>query len=71
MQTNRSIEPSDPAAAASGNGKRAKRLFAKLLSVVRGDRYLADAYEPAWTALMKRGAASGHAAPAATTHEGR
>jgi hypothetical protein len=71
MQTNRSIEPPDSAAAACGNGNRAKRPFAKLLSVVRGDRYLADAYESAWIVLMERRAASGHAAPAAPTHEER
>jgi hypothetical protein len=28
--------------------------LARLLSVVRGDKYMADAYEPAWSALMKR-----------------
>jgi hypothetical protein len=62
MQTNPSIEPPDPAAAASGSGNRAKGPFAKPLSVVR---------EPAWTVLMERRAASGHAAPAAPTHEER
>ena len=33
--------------------------FARLLSVVRGDKYMADAYEPAWSALMERRAGAG------------
>jgi hypothetical protein len=41
-----------------GSSNRAWRPFAKLLSVVRGDKYMTDAYEPAWSALMERRAAS-------------
>jgi hypothetical protein len=48
MQSNHSIEPRDSAA------PRARGPVAKLLSVVRGDKYMADAYEPAWSALMAR-----------------
>jgi hypothetical protein len=33
-------------------------VLAKLLSVIRGDKYMADAYEPAWSALMARQAAA-------------
>jgi hypothetical protein len=36
---------------------RANGPFARLLSVVRGDKYMANAYEPAWSALMERRAA--------------
>ena len=38
---------------------RAISPFARLLSVVRGDKYMADAYEPAWSALMERRAGAG------------
>jgi hypothetical protein len=48
MQSNHSIEPRDSAA------PRARGPVARLLSVVRGDKYMADAYEPAWSALMAR-----------------
>jgi hypothetical protein len=39
---------------ASSPGPRnpASIVLAKLLSVIRGDKYMADAYEPAWSALM-------------------
>ena len=48
MQGNHSIEPRDSAA------PKARGPVAKLLSVVRGDKYMADAYEPGWSALMAR-----------------
>jgi hypothetical protein len=38
---------------------RAISPFARLLSAVRGDKYMADAYEPAWSALMERRAGAG------------
>jgi hypothetical protein len=45
---------------ASSPGPRnpASIVFARLLSIIRGDRYMADAYEPAWSALMARRAAA-------------
>jgi hypothetical protein len=48
MQRNHSIEPRESAA------PRARNPVARLLSIVRGDKYMADAYEPAWSALMAR-----------------
>jgi hypothetical protein len=51
-------EPTSERADPPGNSDRARGPFAKLLSVVRGDKYVADAYEPAWSALMERRAAS-------------
>jgi hypothetical protein len=53
MQTNRSIEPPDLGSLAGG-GDGARGPFARLLSAIRGDKYMADAYEPAWSALMER-----------------
>jgi hypothetical protein len=53
MQTNRSIEPAD-LGNLPGEGNRGRGPFARLLSVVRGDKYMADAYEPAWSAAMER-----------------
>jgi hypothetical protein len=46
-------ETSDPTGLPDGR-RRARGPFARLLSVVRGDKYMADAYEPAWSALMAR-----------------
>lgn len=37
-----------------GRSNRTRGPFAKLLSVVRGDKYMVDAYEPAWSALVMR-----------------
>jgi hypothetical protein len=51
MQTNSSIEPPDSGNPCAG-GNRESGPFARLLSVVRGDKYMVDAYEPAWSALM-------------------
>jgi hypothetical protein len=42
-----------------GAGNRVGGPFARLLSVVRGDRYMADAYEPAWSALVARRVGAG------------
>jgi hypothetical protein len=69
MRSNRSIEPPDPAEPGVITGEtsapadprdltnRARGPFARLLSVLRGDKYLVDAYEPAWSALVMRRAA--------------
>jgi hypothetical protein len=38
---------------------RAISPFARLLSAVRGDKHMADAYEPAWSALIERRAGAG------------
>jgi hypothetical protein len=75
MQTNSSIEPPD-LGNPLGGGNRETVPFARLLSVVRGDKYMVNAYEPAWSALMERrvGArpiGAGHAAPAASTPKER
>lgn len=48
MQSNPSIEPRDSAA------PRVRGPVARLLIVVRGDKHMADAYEPAWSALIAR-----------------
>jgi hypothetical protein len=53
MQTNRSIEPVDSGNLPCGGG-RGRGPFARLLSVARGDKYMAGAYEPAWSAAMER-----------------
>jgi hypothetical protein len=53
MQTNSSIEPLD-LGNPPGRGSRETGPFARLLSVVRGDKYMVDAYEPAWSALVER-----------------
>jgi hypothetical protein len=53
MQANHSIEPPD-LGNLPGGGNRGRGPFARLLSVVRDDKYLADAYEPAWSALVER-----------------
>jgi hypothetical protein len=50
MQTDRSPEPPD----APRTRSPARGPWARLLSAVRGDKYMADAYEPAWSALMER-----------------
>jgi hypothetical protein len=42
-----------------GTRNRATGRFAKLLGVVRGDKYMADAYEPAWSAMMASRAGTG------------
>jgi hypothetical protein len=42
-----------------GTRNRARGPFAKLLGVVRGDKYMADAYEPAWSAMMASRAGTG------------
>jgi hypothetical protein len=42
-----------------GTRNRARGPFAKVLGVVRGDKYMADAYEPAWSAMMARRARGG------------
>jgi hypothetical protein len=64
VQSNRSLEPPDRTASrdpsvpvpgdSPGTGSRARGPVARLLSAVRGDRYMADAYEPAWSALLQR-----------------
>ena len=41
--------PMDP----PGTSSRGWGPFARLLSVVRGDKYMADAYEPACSTLME------------------
>jgi hypothetical protein len=45
---------------ASSPGPRnpASIVLARLLSVIRGDKYMANAYEPAWSALMAGRAAA-------------
>jgi hypothetical protein len=48
MQSNHSIEPRDSSAPRAGNP------VARVLSAVHGDKYMADAYEPAWSALIAR-----------------
>jgi hypothetical protein len=48
MQSNHSIEPRDSAA------PRPRGPVGRLLSVLRGDKHMADAYEPAWGALIAR-----------------
>jgi hypothetical protein len=53
MQTNRSIEPPD-LGSLPGGGNGGRGPFARLLSALRGDKYMADAYEPAWSALTER-----------------
>jgi hypothetical protein len=53
MHTNRSNEPSDLGNRPVGRNRR-RGPFARLLSIVRGDKYMADAYEPAWSAAMER-----------------
>jgi hypothetical protein len=58
MQTNSSIEPPD-SGNPLGGGNREAGPFARLLSVVRGDKYMVDAYEPAWSTLMERRAGAG------------
>jgi hypothetical protein len=45
-------------ASSPGRPNPASLVLAKLLSVIRGDKYMADAYEPAWSALMARRAAA-------------
>jgi hypothetical protein len=53
MQTNRSIEP--PVVSAGKIPQVGRQgPFTRLLGVVRGDKYMADAYEPAWSAAMER-----------------
>jgi hypothetical protein len=53
MQSNHSIEPRDSPA------PWARSPLARLLRVLRGDKYMADAYEPAWSALIARRAGAG------------
>lgn len=48
MQSKHSPEPRDPAT------PKAKGPVVRLLGVLRGDKYMADAYEPAWSALIAR-----------------
>jgi hypothetical protein len=78
MQSSRSIEPPDSAgpgvipgdhAHPRDSSDRASGPFAKLLGVVRGDKYMADAYEPAWSAAMER--RTGHAAAGASPPQER
>jgi hypothetical protein len=53
------VHDGDPAVHASGpmdppgTSSRGWGPFARLLSVVRGDKYMADAYEPACSTLME------------------
>jgi hypothetical protein len=65
MQSSRSTEPPDHADP-RGTSNRARGPFARLLSVLRGDKYLADAYEPAWSAAIERRSGPKVALPAAT-----
>jgi hypothetical protein len=54
---------------ASSPGPRnpASIVLAKLLSVIRGDKYMADAYEPAWSARLAERASAAVAAQPTTT----
>jgi hypothetical protein len=65
MQSSRATEPPDHADP-PGTTSRARGPFAKLLSVLRGDKYMADAYEPAWSAAIERRAGAAVALPGAT-----
>jgi hypothetical protein len=49
--------------------KRTRGPFAKLLSVVRGDKYMAGAYEPAWSTAMDRRTRGDAAAGASSPKE--
>jgi hypothetical protein len=68
MQSNRSIEPLDPTDR-DKTSRSSRGPVAKLLAVIRGDKYVADAYEPAWSALVASRSGAGPAAPAASTQQ--
>jgi hypothetical protein len=61
METNAKLEPAGspvPGANRAPSPRRrnpARTALAKLLSVIRGDKYLVDAYPPAWHAATRDG----------------